>query len=177
MKKSVFTEVGLNLRYFQFHFYRNVDSWSVANFFFSPSKGWFFLIRIFLGIFLQEKEKQQSKLRGLGGLLVSSLANHPPFPFPSCKLYKTMVKPFVQKDAGMIHQRRGFHAACPMSHLPCSISRRCPGLSAGKVCPLWKDPALQDSVCFTGPPSGPETCKNRGPQGTAGLLDCNCDGL
>lgn len=87
----MFTDVGLNLRYFQFHFYHNVDFPSefpllVSSqfFFFFSSKGWFFLIRTFLGIFLQETEKQQSKLWGLEGLLVSSLAK--PHPTPSFPL-------------------------------------------------------------------------------------------
>lgn len=91
MKKSVFTEVGLNLRYFQFHFYRNVDfslkvSTPGANYFllcFSSKGCFFFLIRIFLGIFVQEKEKQQFKLQGLESLLVSSLAKLHPAPFLS----------------------------------------------------------------------------------------------
>lgn len=120
----------------------------------------------FLGIFLQEREKQQSKLWGLGGLLVSSLAKpHPAPSFPSFKLYKIMVKAFMQKDAGMIHRRREFHAAC--SHFP-SAMFGCQNVSRflrGENLCLWKGPG---PGCFPNPAgisllhglySGPGTCQ------------------
>ena len=66
-----------------------------------------FLIGIFLGIFLQEKEKQQSQLWDLRGLLFSSLAkSHPTPSFPSFTLCEITVKPSLQKDAGIAHEGR-----------------------------------------------------------------------